>query len=154
MPEGYGQLRADYNLALEQLEQAMTRVTGSVGLIHTGSANITVAADDLAARTERQAVTLEETAAALNQITVTVRRSADGVAQMNDFVGRARTEADHGGNVARQATLAMNDIQISSRQIGQIIQVIDSIARQTSLLALNAAVEAARAGEAGEASRS
>ena len=149
MPDGYAQLRADYNLALEQLEQAMARVTGSVGIIHAGSTNITHAADDLAVRTERQAVTLDETASALDQITATVRRSAEGVAQVADFVGRAKTEADRGSDVARQATLAMNHIQMSSRKIGQIIQVIDSIARQTGLLALNAAVEAARAGEAG-----
>ena len=149
MPEGYAQLRADYNLALEQLEQAMLRVTGSVGLIHTGSKNITVAADSLAERTEQQAANLEETATALDLITAAVRKGADGVALVNDFAGRAKIEAERGGVIAQQATVAMQHIEVSSRQIGQIIKVIDSIARQTSLLALNAAVEAARAGESG-----
>ena len=149
MPAAYAQLRADYNLALEQLEQAMLRVTGSVGLIHTGSKNITVAADSLAVRTEQQAANLEETATALDLITAAARKGADGVALVNDFAGRAKTEAERGGAIAQQATAAMQHIEVSSRQIGQIIQVIDSIARQTSLLALNAAVEAARAGESG-----
>ncbi len=43
----------------------------------------------------------------------------------------------------------MNDINDSSRKIGDIISVIDDIAFQTNILALNAAVEAARAGEQG-----
>jgi methyl-accepting chemotaxis protein len=49
----------------------------------------------------------------------------------------------------RKTVTAMSDIETSSRQIGNIIGVIDEIAFQTNLLALNAGVEAARAGEAG-----
>ena len=64
-------------------------------------------------------------------------------------VSTAKSDAERGGTVVRQAIDAMNGIEKSSQQIGQIIGVIDEIAFQTNLLALNAGVEAARAGEAG-----
>ena len=64
-------------------------------------------------------------------------------------VSSAKSEADHGGDVVREAITAMGEIERSSKQIGQIIGVIDEIAFQTNLLALNAGVEAARAGDAG-----
>jgi methyl-accepting chemotaxis protein len=51
--------------------------------------------------------------------------------------------------VVRKAIEAMTGIENSSKQISQIIGVIDEIAFQTNLLALNAGVEAARAGDAG-----
>ncbi|MYM91720.1 methyl-accepting chemotaxis protein, partial [Rugamonas sp. FT82W] len=57
--------------------------------------------------------------------------------------------AQHGGAAVRQAVQTMASIRASSRQIVDIIGVIDSISFQTNILALNAAVEAARAGEQG-----
>ncbi len=57
--------------------------------------------------------------------------------------------AGQGGEVIAQVVTTMQDIQASSRKIGEIIGVIDGIAFQTNILALNAAVEAARAGEQG-----
>ena len=69
--------------------------------------------------------------------------------QAQAVVSGAKSEADHGGDVVREAITAMGGIESSSKQIGQIIGVIDEIAFQTNLLALNAGVEAARAGDAG-----
>ena len=149
MPPAFAKLRTDYNLALDQLERAMLRVTGSAEGISTGSANAAVGADGIARRTEQQATRMDETAAALDLITTTVQRSAEGAAHVSDFVRNARAEAEQGGMVAEQATRAMADIETSSRQIGQIIGVIEEIAAQTNLLALNAAIEAARGGQTG-----
>jgi methyl-accepting chemotaxis protein len=120
-----------------------------VSAIHGGAAEITEAADDLSGRTERQAASLEEAVAALDEITSTVRLTAEGATRARKVVQRARSAADASGSIVDQAVEAMGAIEKSSAQIGQIIGVIDEIAFQTNLLALNAGVEAARAGEAG-----
>ncbi|PSJ49289.1 methyl-accepting chemotaxis protein, partial [Pseudaminobacter soli (ex Li et al. 2025)] len=110
---------------------------------------ISTAADDLSRRTEQQAASLEETAAALDQITATVKKTAEGASHARDVVSEAKGDAEASGAVVRQAIAAMGTIEKSSDQIGRIIGVIDEIAFQTNLLALNAGVEAARAGDAG-----
>ncbi len=145
----YEQLRKDFNAAIAQLREAMSVISMNSDGIRSGAGEISQAADDLSRRTEQQAASLEETAAALDEITATVARSATGANKANETVHSARHNAEHGGKVVREAIDAMGEIEESSRQITQIIGVIDEIAFQTNLLALNAGVEAARAGEAG-----
>jgi methyl-accepting chemotaxis protein len=142
-------LRNNYNLSGERLQAAMIQVANSTHSIQGGSEQITEAATDLSRRTEQQAANLEETAAALDEITTTVKRSADNAKQATKASSGAKEDAFQSGQVMGQAVLAMKEIEESSRQITQIIGVIDEIAFQTNLLALNAGVEAARAGEAG-----
>jgi methyl-accepting chemotaxis protein len=148
-PAGYEALRVDFNAAVERLSGVIAASIDATRAIHGGAAEISEAADDLALRTERQAASLEEAVAALDQITSTVRQTAEGAARARQVVERARRAADASGSVVSQAVEAMGAIEKSSSQIGQIIGVIDEIAFQTNLLALNAGVEAARAGEAG-----
>ena len=145
----FQKLKDDFNHAVSLLDQAMCGVGGATDGIRSSTDEISVAADDLSRRTEQQAASLEQTAAALDEITATVRRSAEGAKQAQDVVAGAKTDAERSGAVVNQAVSAMGEIETSSREIGNIIGVIDEIAFQTNLLALNAGVEAARAGEAG-----
>jgi methyl-accepting chemotaxis protein len=142
-------LRIDFNTALEVLERTLCEIATAIGGLKAGSSEITQAADDLSRRTEQQAASLEQTAAALDEITATMRKSADSATQAADVTRRARAEAAASSQVVGQAVTAMQAIEGSSREIGQIIGVIDEIAFQTNLLAFNAGVEAARAGDAG-----
>jgi len=145
----YDQLRADFNTAVSVLCSAMLRVADNAESIRGEASDISNAADDLSRRTERQAATLEKTATALDQLTMSVSSSADGAGQANQVVSDAKANAEASGVVVREAVDAMGEIQTSSGKISRIISVIDDIAFQTNLLALNAGVEAARAGEAG-----
>ncbi|MDO9248367.1 MAG: PAS domain-containing methyl-accepting chemotaxis protein [Phenylobacterium sp.] len=145
----FEKVRTDFNAAMTTLQETMTAVSASTSSVGVGADEIASASDDLSRRTEQQAASLEETAAALDQITATVRRSASGAKQASGAASSARAEAQRSGEVVGEAVAAMGEIEGSSRQISQIIGVIDEIAFQTNLLALNAGVEAARAGEAG-----
>jgi methyl-accepting chemotaxis protein len=146
----YEQLRADFNAAVEKLQQAMQVIASNAAQIGASADEIAGASDDLSRRTEQQAASLEETAAAVDQITATVRKSAEGAQHARAAVQTAKSGAATGSEVVRQAVQAMGEIEKSAGQISQIIGVIDEIAFQTNLLALNAGVEAARAGEAGK----
>jgi methyl-accepting chemotaxis protein len=134
---------------MESLQKTMESIASNTMGVKAGAAEITRASDDLARRTEQQAASLEQTAAALDQITATVDKTAEGAKSARDLVAAARQDAEASGNVVSETVAAMAGIETSSREIGNIIGVIDEIAFQTNLLALNAGVEAARAGEAG-----
>ena len=148
-PYGFEPMRLNLNKTVVRLREMLAAVVANTEELNTRTEVISTATDDLSRRTENQAATLEQTAAALDELTASVRAAADGAAEVEAVVGRAREEAVSNGKVVRDAVAAMAEIKQSSDGIAQIIGVIDDIAFQTNLLALNAGVEAARAGEAG-----
>lgn len=149
VPAAYDQLRSDFNATVDALREAISSVIHNAESIRNETGEITSAADDLSRRTEKQAATLEETAAALDELTVSVRSAAEGADDASTMSHQAQKSAAQGGEIAREAVAAMDGIKASSQEISKITSVIDDIAFQTNLLALNAGVEAARAGEAG-----
>jgi methyl-accepting chemotaxis protein len=106
--------------------------------------------DELSERTTRQAATIEETSAAMDQLSGTVANTASRANEASKKTQAASALADEGGEVMKRASDAMERITTASGKISNIIAMIDDIAFQTNLLALNASVEAARAGEAGK----
>jgi len=132
-----------------QLRGLVETVRVSTDQISTASAEIAIGNQDLSARTEQTASNLQETASSMEQLTGAVQRSASTAVQANQLAATAAEVAERGGHMVARVVGTMNDIDASSRRIGDIIGVIDGIAFQTNILALNAAVEAARAGEQG-----
>jgi aerotaxis receptor len=104
---------------------------------------------DLSSRTESQASNLEQTAASIEEITGTVKQTAESARQATLLASEATQVAEHSSEAVDGVALTMQSIQAASGRIGEITQLIDSIAFQTNILALNAAVEAARAGDQG-----
>lgn len=149
-PESYRALRDNFNEALEALAKVLGSVRVGAASVMSSISEIRTASDDLARRNEQQAASLEETAAAMNEVTGTVQETARSAVAVQQTIAVAHQQATEGGDVVRRAVEAMAAIERSSREISEIINVIDGIAFQTNLLALNAGVEAARAGDAGK----
>jgi methyl-accepting chemotaxis protein len=149
-PAELDRLREDFNRAIARIAETVTEVVSASASIRISADGLGTSAADLSRRTETQAATLEQTAAALDELTASVRGAADKARNIEGIVLSARTEADQSAEIVRAAVAAMTAIETSSTAITQIIGVIDDIAFQTNLLALNAGVEAARAGEAGK----
>jgi len=137
------------NGSINNLKNMVGEIQSSTGNIASAASEISQGNTDLSQRTEEQASSLEETASSMEELTGTVRQNADNARQANQLASSAREEAEGGGEVAAKTSAAMSEINSSSKEIADIIGVIDEIAFQTNLLALNAAVEAARAGEQG-----
>jgi len=145
----FGKLKDDANATLANLTDVVGKIQLAADSVRTGSAEISQGNNDLSQRTEEQAASLEETASSMEEMTSTVRQNADNATQANQLAIAARDQAEKGGSVVKDAVVAMEEINASSKKIADIISVIDEIAFQTNLLALNASVEAARAGDQG-----
>lgn len=142
-------LRGAYNEAVDRLQSVIATVKAGADVIRNGSEQISTASEALARRTETQAASIQETAAAVSEITSALKETAAGTNQAKDAVAMARQDAMNCEGIVTNTITAMKGIDQSSREITQIIGLIDEIAFQTSLLALNAGVEAARAGDVG-----
>jgi methyl-accepting chemotaxis protein len=139
--------------ALADMTDSLRRVVGQVrsssDAVQVRSSEIALGNGDLSARTALTTDNLERTAKSVEQLAANVRKTADSARQANEVSAAAAQVAQKGGALVGQVVQTMKLIEASSKQINDIIGVIDSIAFQTNILALNAAVEAARAGEQG-----
>ncbi|MBC2668536.1 MCP four helix bundle domain-containing protein, partial [Novosphingobium piscinae] len=145
-----GKLHTDYNAAVAALTDVLLQIVSGCNTIKLGTEEIAAASLDLSRRTEHQAASLAETSRTLNEFSGSVKITADNARQTSTRLAVARDIAGKVEDIARQAAVAMRNIEGSSRQMAEIVNLIDGIAFQTNLLALNAGVEAARAGEAGK----
>lgn len=144
-----GQLFVSLQKMQHELTETVQQVRDGVESINLGTQEIAAGNTDLSSRTEEQASALTETAASMEQITATVQQNADNANQASGMINQTANVAREGGEIMGSVVSKMQVISNSAQKVGDIINVIDSIAFQTNILALNAAVEAARAGEQG-----
>jgi methyl-accepting chemotaxis protein len=138
------------------VERMNGRLSALVAEIRSSAVRVTMSGEQVASgsqaladRTEKQAASLRDAVATVQQLSVAVAASADEAQHLDQITARLRDQAAAGGKEMQESIAAMSALEDGSRRVGEIIGVIDGIAFQTNILALNAAVEAARAGEAG-----
>ena len=152
IPPATGPLRG----LLDALRSMQDSLAHTVAGVRANAQQVAAAGDQIAegnqnlsARTDTQASALQHTASSMEQLGATVRQNASNAAQADQLARGASDVAGRGGAVVAQVVETMQGINTSSKQIADIVGVIDGIAFQTNILALNAAVEAARAGDQG-----
>lgn len=146
----FASLRESFNATFDRLGDLVGQIRAATEQLLSSSSVISTGANTLSQRGEQQAASLEETNAAMEQISVRIKQSADNAGKVRAAANEAADGVSKGEDIVRNAISAMDRIENSSREVSDIIKVIDSIAFQTNILSLNAAVEAARAGNAGK----
>ena len=146
----FARLKQDTNAVADKLTNIVGQLKTTSRDLKTATGEILSGANDLSERTTKQAATIEETSAAMEQLADTVLKNAERAGEASENAATVTDTAEQGGAVMLKANAAMERITASSSKISNIIGLIDDIAFQTNLLALNASVEAARAGEAGK----
>lgn len=145
----FDNLKRFCNETCENLTSMVREIQDAAETINHAASEIAQGNSDLSARTESQASSLEETASSMDLMTGNVRQTSENVRSASSLANDASKVAQQGGEQVQQVVATMSSINDASRQIADIISIIDGIAFQTNILALNAAVEAARAGEQG-----
>ncbi|MDM8525921.1 methyl-accepting chemotaxis protein [Desulfococcaceae bacterium HSG8] len=134
---------------IKPLRGIIEGLTETARKMELASSVISKTSQELAVSAGEQAATLEETSAAIEQLTSMSNENSGNVGNADKFMSRTGTVIRRSAKSMNKLAIAMDEISGASLETYKIIKSIDDIAFQTNLLALNAAVEAARAGETG-----
>ena len=144
-----GVMAAELNKMRDNLATLIAGVLGTSEQVENISREIATGNRNLSQRTQEQASTLEEISATMEEINSSVHLSAEHSKEADVMSLSTLKVVKEGENSIKETNIAMKEISSGSKQIVEIVKVVNDIAFQTNLLALNAAVEAARAGEHG-----
>lgn len=131
------------------VKQIIERLRGNSQQVAAASAQLSSQSNILAEGASRQAATIEEAFASLEEMSSMTQRNTESAEKADELAKLAQTSADRGSADMHSMATAIASMNAASNDIAKIIKNIDEIAFQTNILALNAAVEAARAGDAG-----
>ena len=140
----------EFENMLNVLSTLVADVRSASSMVTHVGAQLVEDGHSLSQRTQAQAVSLEEAASNVGQVSDTVARNSEAAQEVSMMTKSLHAEAGNASALMGKTVNGMTALQTTSARMREIIGTIDGIAFQTNLLALNAAVEAARAGEQGK----
>jgi len=158
-----GQMFSSYNQIIDQTGMMIAKVTKIANAVSVESEHVASTLEATDRGVKKQASEINQVATAMTEMAATVNEVAQNTAATADAAGQANLATEKGKQVVQvtissiremseqiiEAAHVANELEQGSQEVGQVLEVISSIAEQTNLLALNAAIEAARAGEQG-----
>lgn len=134
----------------EQSAQASTQVAEAIGDVSLGAENQLRDINETTSVVQQMSAGIQHAATSSNRVAEHSSRAADKAREGNISVEKAVTQMNQIEKTVNNSAGIVAELGERSKEIGQIVDTISSIAGQTNLLALNAAIEAARAGEQGK----
>ncbi|WP_338021920.1 methyl-accepting chemotaxis protein [Amphibacillus cookii] len=164
MKENLIRLIADIQKTSEQVAASSQQLLASAEETNHSSKSITAAIDQVASGSEQQSNASDQVADIVQDISQGMNQIVDSIEQVNNSAMTTNQNAQQGGSAIKDVVEQMNRINVKtnvtadhvdklgdkSKEITDIIILINQLSEQTNLLALNAAIEAARAGEQGK----
>jgi methyl-accepting chemotaxis protein len=152
-----GQIGVALNASLDHVAKMVRLVGSSAAALADSSRRLTGVAGQIAAGVADAAEEATTVSGSAGEVSTSVHTVVTGTEELTSSIREIAQSAAEAVRVANDATAAANEttatmakLEESSVEIGNVVNVITSIAAQTNLLALNATIEAARAGEAGK----
>lgn len=145
-----GEIKTSLDMICSSLNKTMSEVSRSADEVKEGATQLAEGSTQLSQNAITQAAAVEEITSTIMDIANKTEVNTKNVVRALETVENANRQAAEGSRSMNEMLEAISEIKTSSKEISQIMKVIDDIAFQTNILALNAAIEAARAGEAGK----
>jgi methyl-accepting chemotaxis protein len=144
------ELNRAIKLILDNNISLISGIQNSSQQVACGASQVASTAQSLATGASEQATTLEQFSSSISDVHHQAKENTEATAKALEQVAKASELIEQSVEQINQLSEAMTSIERDSREISNIIKVIDDIAFRTNILALNAAVEAARAGQQGK----
>ena len=146
----FAPIKAAFVTILKSFNETLSNIQNASQQVDAGSSQIATTAQTLSQGSSEQSAAIQDLTSTITEISNQIQENTQNAQNANDLTAHVRKEVADGVSNMAEMNRAMDQINISSQEIGKIIKSIEDIAFQTNILALNAAVEAARAGEAGK----
>ncbi len=148
-PGTFGRVAHSVNSTMQKLGKIISEIDRSSRQVSDSARGAMRRAEAASHRSREQAAEVEKTSSSIEEVSSLVTRSAEALRGMAKEADTALAKATDSERIILAGASTIQNLETHSRQIFDVIRVIEDIASRTHLISLNASVEAAQAGSEG-----